>query len=182
MRMTEQQAIRAKAATIMVEWANGRKPTFDGESPDDLKDAITAAHLVADEGRIELQRWIDAARRTGLSWSEIGETLGISKQAAQQRFKATEPDEEAVHPDGEKIVRLGATAFNEMRILREEGAKGYELVDTGVLKLVFRPTDRKWEYRRSIGGNFGHPENNADGWIYVSSWLPFHYFKRAMES
>lgn len=182
MRMTEQQAIRARAATIMIDWANGREPTFDGESPDDLKDAITAAHLVADEGRIELQRWIDAARRTGVSWSEIGDRLGISKQAAQQRFKATEPDEEAEHPDGEKIVRLGATAFNEMRILREEGAKGFELVDTGLLKLVFRPTDRKWEYRRSIGGNFGHPENNADGWIYVSSWLPFHYFKRAMES
>ena len=182
MRVTEQQAIRAKAAAIMVEWAKDREPPFDGESPEDLKDAITAAHLVADEGRIELQRWIDAARRTGLSWSDIGDTLGITKQAAQQRFKATEADEEALHPDGERVVRLGATAFNEMRILREEGAKGYELVDTGVLKLVFRPTDRKWEYRRSIGGNFGDREIDADGWIYVSSWLPFHYFKRAIES
>ena len=182
MRMTEQQAVRAKAAAIMVEWAESREPAFDGESPDDLKDAIVAAHLVADEGRIELQRWIDAARRTGLSWSEIGDTLGISKQAAQQRFKPAEIDEKSMHSDGNKVVRLGATAFNEMRILREEGAKGFELVDTGVLKLVFRTTDRKWEYRRSIGGNPGRHEDESDGWIYVSSWLPFHYFKRATES
>lgn len=30
--------------------------------------------------------FVDAARRAGCSWKEIGSVLGVSKQAAQQRF------------------------------------------------------------------------------------------------
>lgn len=178
MDMTEQMAIRQKTAAIMVDWATRREPPFTGEAPGDFKDAITAAHLVADEGRLDLQRWVDAARRTGLSWSEIGDALGISKQAAQQRFRPVGESEPPKAEDGQKIVRLGATAFNEMRILREEGEKRNELVDTGLLSLIFRPTDTQWEYQRRIGGPAMREEMRNAGWTYVSAWLPFHYFKR----
>ena len=36
-----------------------------------------------------LNRTVREARRAGLSWTEVGAVLGISKQAAQQRFGAT---------------------------------------------------------------------------------------------
>src|SRR3546814_1754715 len=121
MKVAEQQAIRKSTAAILVEWANNRQPPFTGDVADEFKDAITAAHLVADEARLDLQRWVDAARRSGLSWTDIGAALAISKQAAQQRFKLDDPDEEAIEAAGEKVVRLGVHAFNEMRILAEEG-------------------------------------------------------------
>lgn len=180
MQISEQQAVREQTAAIVLNWAAGRQPPFTGEAAEGFAEAITVAHLVADEGRISLNRWIDAARRTGLSWTDIGNALGISKQAAQQRFKPAEMGDELASGDDEEIVRLGATAFNEMSILREEGSKGNELVRTGALILVFRPTTRLWEYRRKIGTASTTAEMKRAGWIYVSSWMPFHYFKRSI--
>jgi len=185
MNFAEQQAIRKSTAAVMVEWANNRQPPFTGEITEEFRDAITAAYLVADEGRLDLQRWVDAARRSGLSWTDIGDALGISKQAAQQRFKLDIPDDRPDHAEGEKVVRLGAHAFNEMRILRQEGENGHELIDAGLLKLIFRKTGQKWEYMRRIGGVWMADEMRAEmrqaGWTYVSSWPPFHYFKRPVD-
>jgi hypothetical protein len=179
MRLAEQQKLRDKTSALVLDWAEQRQPPFTGETAEGFGEAIVAAHLVADEGRINLHRWVDAARRAGVSWAEIGEALGISKQAAQQRFRGAS-DDHAEEGDGLEIVRLGATAFNEMRILREEGLKGGELVRTGALTLVFRPTGQPWEYRRRLGAVSAVAEMKKEGWEYVSSWLPFHYFKRPL--
>jgi hypothetical protein len=178
MQIVEQQAIREQTADIVLNWAASREPPFTGETSDRFQEVITVAHLVADEGRISLHRWVEAARRTGLSWTDIGNALGISKQAAQQRFKSTEMDDGLAGEEGEEIIRLGATAFNEMSILRTEGSKGNELVRTGALILVFRPTAHAWEYRRRIGGGATVAEMMRGGWTFVSSWMPFLYFKR----
>lgn len=179
MNIAEQQSLRDRVGALMLEWAEGREPPFTGESREGFEDAILAAHLIADEGRIVLHRWVEAARRSGLSWSEIGEALGISKQAAQQRFRTLE--DRANEPpagDGEMVVRYGATAFNEMSILREEGRQGHELMSVGPLQLTFRRTDRCWEYRRVIGSG---TRLEREGWTHVASWLPFLYFKRAID-
>lgn len=178
MNISEEHTIRDRTAALVVEWANSRQPPFTGDSADGYVEAITVAHLVADEGRLTLHRWIDAARRTGLSWTEIGAALGISKQAAQQRFKGVDAGDEMEIGEGEEIVRLGATAFNEMTILRKEGLKGLELIRTGALALVFRPSSQTWEYKRRIGTATLTSEMKQAGWTYVSSWLPFSYFKR----
>ena len=185
MDIMQQRVIRDRTAAIMIDWAKERMPPFTGESAVDFRDAITAAHLVYDEGKIELHRWVDAARRSGLSWAEIGDCLGITKQAAQQRFKTATAIDDTSLADDEIVIRLGATAFNEMRILREEGAKGHELMETGALKLVFRKTNQLWEYQRRIGGIWTiggmKAEMREGGWAYVDSWPPFHYFKRPVE-
>src|SRR5580658_11309498 len=47
--------------------------------------------------------FVDQARRSGASWTEIGQSMGVTKQAAQKRFvpKASEwpqePDEAGCH-------------------------------------------------------------------------------------
>lgn len=181
MNIAEEQSIRARTAALVLEWAANRQPPFTGETAEGFADAIVAAHAVADEARLGLQRWIDASRRAGLSWTEIGAALGISKQAAQQRFRTLEPVGDTPG-DGEEIVRLGATAFNEMGMLRAEGQKGRELIRTGALTLVFRPTPVQWEYSRRVGGTGLISQMQEQGWMLASSWLPFHYFKRPISS
>jgi hypothetical protein len=46
-----------------------------------------------------LDQFVDAARASGSSWSEIGCSLGTSKQAAQQRFAALADPPGAVRTD-----------------------------------------------------------------------------------
>jgi hypothetical protein len=60
----------------------------DSVSDDPLIRLETVARTVRsfnDVGDAALGYFVDQARRAGHSWSEIGEALGVSKQAAQQR-------------------------------------------------------------------------------------------------
>lgn len=181
MRPNDEQALRAKAAAVTLDWAERRAPAFTWEHKGDFAEVIEAAHVAADEGQLALRRWVDAGRRAGMSWAEVGDVLGITKQAAQQRFRS-DADAGATASHDLIEVRLGATAFNEMRMLREEGLKGNELVRTGGLALVFRRSDRQWEHARliAVSANTLMERMSRDGWTYVSSWFPFHYFKRPL--
>lgn len=44
--------------------------------------------IAASAGQVEsaLERWVTEARRRGASWARVGSTLGISRQAAWERF------------------------------------------------------------------------------------------------
>jgi hypothetical protein len=61
---------------------------------DEALDRLSAAVLVNDELRAHgdqlLDRFVGQARRDGHSWADIGLTLGVSKQAAHQRFLPTD--------------------------------------------------------------------------------------------
>ena len=50
-----------------------------------LATAAAMMHDVGETADAALGYFVDQARRAGHSWSEIGEALGVSKQAAQQR-------------------------------------------------------------------------------------------------
>ena len=120
---------------------------------------------------------VHQARRADIPWSEIGAVMGITRQAAQQRF-APEEDPQPLTKSTRRIP--GATAFNEMQILASEGKAGYHLVDFGPLYLTVMASNDVWEHRRLLSHNMiGKREQmEAAGWIYVGSWFPFHYFKR----
>lgn len=59
---------------------------------EDPLDRVTGAVQLADElGEVAdslIGHFVDQARRAGASWSEIGRSMGMSKQAAQKRFVA----------------------------------------------------------------------------------------------
>src|SRR3954464_12140846 len=60
---------------------------------DQLQDAVIAADHLGDVADHLIGHFVDQARRSGASWTEIGRSMGVSKQAAQQRFVAKGPDE-----------------------------------------------------------------------------------------
>jgi hypothetical protein len=123
------------------------------------------------------RRAVEQARRTGLSWAAIGQALGTTRQAAQQRFSGDDAEPPEKH--GTRVVR-GATAFNEMKLLAEEGAKGNHLVGFGGLYLLVQHSQQTWEHRREVAWNIATRRTRLEkaGWTHVGSWFPFHYFKR----
>src|SRR6476660_7641083 len=53
---------------------------------DQLSDAVIAADHLGDVADHLIGHFVDQARRSGASWSEIGRSMGVTKQAAQKRF------------------------------------------------------------------------------------------------
>jgi ATP-dependent Clp protease ATP-binding subunit ClpA len=60
----------------------------EGGPLDNLADAMTAAAQLEVQSDALIGYFVDHARRSGASWSQIGASMGVSKQAAQQRFVA----------------------------------------------------------------------------------------------
>lgn len=179
MKATEEQELRQRVADLVLDWhTDGDATNLDGADEDDFRGMIQAAHVVADESRHSLNRWVDAGRRAGLSWSVIGDQLGISRQAAQQRFAHSGPDEPATM--GKRIVRTGVTAFNEVEILAEEGARGRKVVGATWLTLFFEQTDGARENIRvvSLRGPGLTASYVEQGWEHALTWYPYRYFTR----
>jgi hypothetical protein len=55
---------------------------------DQLSDAVLAAEHLGEVADHLIGHFVDQARRSGASWTEIGKSMGVTKQAAQKRFVA----------------------------------------------------------------------------------------------
>ena len=62
--------------------------TVHTDSLDQLSDAMLAADHLGDVADHLIGHFVDQARRSGASWTDIGKAMGVSKQAAQKRFVA----------------------------------------------------------------------------------------------
>ena len=84
--------------------------TVHSDALEQLTDAmLTAEHLgeVADH---LIGHFVDQARRSGASWTDIGKAMGVTKQAAQKRF-VPRADTEAMDPN-EGFARFTPRARN----------------------------------------------------------------------
>ena len=55
-------------------------------TPEYLASALTAARELADRVDWALLSLVGEARASGMTWEQLGQALGVSKQAAHQRF------------------------------------------------------------------------------------------------
>jgi ATP-dependent Clp protease ATP-binding subunit ClpA len=53
---------------------------------DRLSDAVLAAEHLGEVADHLIGHFVDQARRSGASWTDIGKSMGVTKQAAQKRF------------------------------------------------------------------------------------------------
>jgi len=62
----------------------------DGEPLDNLSDAMVVSARLDEQSDALIGYFVDQARRSGASWSQIGVSMGVTKQAAQKRFVVPE--------------------------------------------------------------------------------------------
>ncbi len=75
-----------RAAAEAEAWLDSLDPaTTPAEDPSDLRRIGLALRGLADAQR-EVDDAVAAARRNGRNWSQIGLALGISRQAARERY------------------------------------------------------------------------------------------------
>jgi hypothetical protein len=72
----------------------------EGGPLENVSDAFAASTQMDEQSDALIGYFVDQARRSGLSWSQIGGAMGVSKQAAQKRFVPTRAAE--LFPKGSK--------------------------------------------------------------------------------
>jgi hypothetical protein len=89
--MTEPQ--RPAVQVRLDDLINGIKKTHT-DALEQLTSAVLAAEHLGEVADHLIGHFVDQARRSGASWTEIGKSMGVSKQAAQKRFvpKGENPD------------------------------------------------------------------------------------------
>lgn len=179
----EAASIREGIADAVLSGPVGLRDALEHDRDSYLR-LVEASRAGAEETSRLLRESIAGARRAGHSWDAIGRLLGVSRQAAQQRFGTPVGAAGAAGPDGgpERRVLTPLTAFDEMDVLAREGRLGWHVVDFGPFFHVVERSDRPWEHRRvpfAIGARLRRLE--AEGWIAVGAWFPWRYLKRPLD-
>jgi Clp amino terminal domain, pathogenicity island component len=68
-----------------------------------LADAVVTAQELSDQSDALIGHFVDQARVSGASWSQIGAAMGVTKQAVQKRFVARD---EPLLPEGKTFSRF----------------------------------------------------------------------------
>ena len=102
---------------------------------DQLTDAVLAADHLGDVADHLIGHFVDQARRSGASWTDIGRSMGVTKQAARKRFVPKGPDEGAGPPSGPGFDRFTPRARNAVVAAQEE-ARTAQNSEIGALHLV----------------------------------------------
>jgi Clp amino terminal domain, pathogenicity island component len=85
-----------------------RRP--DGTALDHLSEAASIADHLGELSDHLVGHFVDQARRSGASWTMIGQSMGVTKQAAQKRFVAGDSSLERF-TDRAKVVMLKAQNY-----------------------------------------------------------------------
>jgi len=110
------------------------------EPLDQLADAVLAAQHIDEVADHLIGHFVDQARRSGASWTDIGRSMGVTKQAAQKRFvpKAGAPDLDA----SQGFSRFTQRARNVVMAAQNEArAAGNDTIQTEhlILGLLTEP-------------------------------------------
>jgi hypothetical protein len=87
---------------------------------DQLSDAVIVAEHLGEVADHLIGHFVDQARRSGASWTDIGRSMGVTKQAAQKRFVRKEPGQPSDLDPSEGFSRFTARARNVVMAAQNE--------------------------------------------------------------
>lgn len=124
-----------------------------------------------------MRQAVGAARGAGHSWAGLGAELGMSRQAAQQRFGDRKGAAGDALAEGEERWLGPVTAFDEMAELELAGRRGWRTVGLGMLKHRVRRTPTQWEHKRVVWTGPLRRWEGA-GWQVAARAFPWVYLVR----
>ncbi|MGW4682532.1 Clp protease N-terminal domain-containing protein [Micromonospora taraxaci] len=87
---------------------------------DQLSDAVLVADHLGEVADHLIGHFVDQARRSGASWTDIGRSMGVSKQAAQKRFVPKASTDAAALDPNAGFGRFTPRARNVVMASQEE--------------------------------------------------------------
>src|SRR5579859_4569829 len=100
---------------------------------DQLTDAVMAAEHLDDVADHLIGHFVDQARRSGASWTEIGRRMGVTKQAVQKRFTGKD---QALAPDATQGFDRFTPRARNVVMAAQEAARAAGSAEIAPLHLV----------------------------------------------
>lgn len=144
--------------------------------PDHLELIKVALDMETQAGAL-LHEAVTSARSAGATWSAVGSTLGMTRQAAQKRFVPPRAPVTA-HLDPDERILGPVTAFDEMAELALAGRYGWHSVEFGPYFHRVVRSATQWEHERVSMLRTRAGRTPADGWQVIGSAFPYTYLKR----
>lgn len=170
----EEEFVRLVSGWLAGSGASQRRA--DEATPDELLGYVTKLEALAGTVQLIQHDAVSAARSAGCSWTQVGDALGVSKQAAQQRFRVRLDE-----PASRDLRVLGPIGRDqELEALAEAGREGWRLKESRTVTHVLEWTGEPWEIvRRSLFQPtiMPHPR---DGWVAASVRFPDAFYQRPM--
>jgi Clp amino terminal domain, pathogenicity island component len=113
----------------------------DGDALQHLTDAVALADRLGELADHLIGHFVDQARKVGATWTDIGRSMGVSKQAAQKRF-VRKPTDARELLDAGPFTRFTDRARRVLVASQEEArAAGHDYIGTEhlVLGLLSEP-------------------------------------------
>lgn len=174
--MSAEATNRYSARVKLQEVLASLSPAPEPESVADLLEVVKSAQEIEAQARQLLHMSVLTARRADATWTEVGKTLGISKQAAQKRF--TPPKNlpaHDLHPEERFLGPVGM--LDEMEELNLAGRYGWHSVDFGISHHHVVHSKTQWEHRRVIGTK-KVDDLEAEGWVVFGRSFPYTLLKK----
>lgn len=141
---------------------------------------VTATARMEAEAGALLRSAVDSARSAGATWSAVGATLGMSKQAAQKRFATGVTPGDGRLTSDERILGP-VSAFDEMDELAIAGRYGWHSVEFGPWFHRVVRSHSQWEHARVSMLTRKATAMASDGWQVIGSAFPYTYMKRDLD-
>ncbi len=90
-----------------------------------LSDAVMSADHLGEVADHLIGHFVDQARRSGASWTDIGRSMGVTKQAAQKRFVPKDPGEPSDLDANQGFNRFTPRARNVVVQAQEEAGAAH---------------------------------------------------------
>ncbi|MEU1328934.1 Clp protease N-terminal domain-containing protein [Streptomyces sp. NPDC005865] len=116
--------------------------TAHSDALEQLTDAVIAADHLGDVADHLIGHFVDQARRSGASWTDIGKSMGVTRQAAQKRFVPKKPGEPSDLDPSQGFGRFTPRAKNVVMAAHNEAkAAHHDEVSAGhlILGLLSEP-------------------------------------------
>ncbi|KAA5826541.1 Clp protease N-terminal domain-containing protein [Saccharopolyspora hirsuta] len=91
-----------------------------GDELEQLASAVVAGEHLGEVADHLIGHFVDQARRSGASWTDIGKSMGVSKQAAQKRFVPKGPGEVSDLDPSQGFSRFTPRARNIVVLSQKE--------------------------------------------------------------
>jgi hypothetical protein len=165
------------AAVVSADPGLAKRLSSDARAYLDLVSLTARAH---DETRNMLTAAVNAARAAGHSWEAVGQTLGMSRQAAQQRFGAVDKADDEGRARTKRLFPVNA--FTEMAALKRAGRHGWHSIGFGANFHLVAKSPYQWEHVRVLVRSSRILRLEEEGWQRIGdAWFPWAYYKRRLD-